>query len=175
MKLMPAKKALYPGSFDPFTLGHLDVLARAVELFDCVEIAIASNSRKKSILDAKERESLVKTATADLPNVKVSIVEGLVIDYARANDYRLLLRGIRAANDFEQELEMSQINRSLSLKGYKDSIETVFLMTSPEYSFIRASRVWELLELGGDVSTLVPDCVSKYLEGRNIGYFQQTR
>jgi pantetheine-phosphate adenylyltransferase len=175
MKLMPAKKALYPGSFDPFTLGHLDVLVRAVEIFDCVEIAIASNSRKKSILNAQERESLVKTATANLPNVKVSIVEGLVIDYARANDYRILLRGIRAANDFEQELEMSQINRSLSLKGYKDSIETIFLMTSPEYSFIRASRVWELLELGGDVSTLVPDCVSKYLEGRNIGYFQQTR
>lgn len=173
---MPAKKALYPGSFDPFTLGHLDVLTRAAALFNLVEIGIAKNNKKKSILNLEERILLAKDATKHLPNVSVSVIDGLVIDYAREQNIKLLLRGIRAANDFEQELEMSQINRSLSLKGYKDSIETVFLMTSPEYSFIRASRVWELLELGGDVSTLVPDCVSTYLEEKNIGgHFQQTR
>ena len=175
MDLMSLKKVLYPGSFDPFTLGHLDVLTRAAKLFDSVEIAIASNSKKRSVLDADERAALVSESTASLENVKVTIVKGLVIDYAREKGFSILLRGIRAANDFEQELEMSQINRSLSLRAFPDAVETVFLMTSPEYSFIRASRVWELLELGGDISTLVPDCVAKYLEGKNIGYFQQTR
>ena len=169
------RKALYPGSFDPFTLGHLDIISRASMFFDEVTIGVATNNKKKNILSLDERLRLASEATAELTNINVVPIDGLVIDYARNHDFRVLLRGIRAANDFEQELEMSQINRSLSLRKHNDVIETIFLMTSPEYSFIRASRVWELLELGGDISALLPDSVSKYLEENNIGYFQKTR
>lgn len=170
------KKALYPGSFDPFTLGHLDIISRASAIFDEVRIGVATNNKKTNILSLEERIDLAKKSTEHLKNIDVAPIDGLVIDYAKQNDYKVLLRGIRAANDFEQELEMSQINRALSLKRHdEDLIETIFLMTSPEYSFIRASRVWELLNLGGDITSLLPKAVSSYLEDKNIGYLQETR
>ena len=165
------KKALYPGSFDPFTLGHLDIISRASAIFDQVVIGVATNNKKKNILSAETRIALATEATAHLPNVEVTNVSGLIINYAKQNNFKVLLRGIRAAGDFEQELEMSQVNRSLSLRRHdEEPIETIFLMTSPEYSFIRASRVWELLSLGGDIKSLLPKAVSDYLEDTKIGY-----
>ena len=171
-------KVIYPGSFDPFTLGHLDIVRRAAKTFGKVVIAIAYNNKKRGFLPLEVKIDLIKSATKDIDNIEVIVLKGLVIDYAREHSFDFLLRGIRAASDFEQELEMSQVNRNLSvLQSKGDSsivkaLETVFLMTSPEYSFIRASRVWELLELGGDISGLVPDCVESYLEENKVGYLQ---
>ena len=157
-------------------MGHLDIISRASVIFDEVRIGVATNNKKKNILSLEERIELAKKSTEHLGNIDVVPIDGLVIDYAKKNSYKVLLRGIRAANDFEQELEMSQINRALSCERHnEEAIETIFLMTSPEYSFIRASRVWELLSLGGNISSLLPEAVSNYLEEKNIGYLQETR
>ncbi len=152
-------KAIYPGSFDPLTLGHLDIIKRASKIFDQVLVLISENPDKNGHIDLEDRIKLIKQATKSFKNVKVASHLGLTVEYARQHKYHVLVRGIRAASDFETELEMSQINHSLS-----SGLETVFLMTSPEYSFIRASRVWELVEFGGDLSLLVPGNVKKYLQ-----------
>ena len=164
------KKALYPGSFDPFTLGHRNIISRASSLFEQVTVGVAINKKKKTHLNLDERLSLARKATKDLENVNIEPIEGLVINYAYTHKYDVLLRGIRAANDFEMELELSQINSSLSSREHGKVIETVFLMTSPEYSFIRSSRVWELLEWKGDISALLPDAVADYLKEKNFGH-----
>lgn len=150
-------KAIYPGSFDPPTLGHLDIIHRAGKIFDKLLVLVSENLDKAEKLDVATRIKLIKEATADMKNIEVASSQGLTVDYAKANDYTVLVRGIRGASDFEIELEMSQINKALS------SIETVFLMTDPKYSFIRASRVWELLKFGGDISNLVPANVENLL------------
>ncbi len=151
-------KALYPGSFDPLTLGHLDIIKRATEIFGSVEILVSAYSDKDRKLSLKERIKLIKEATYGMKNVEVNSHDALTVKYAADNKCDVIVRGIRGASDFEYELEMAQINNFLS-KG----METVFLMTSPEYSFIRASRVWELLKLGGDIDNLVPRNVANYL------------
>ena len=151
-------RAIYPGSFDPLTLGHLDIIKRASKIFTEVLVLISENPDKSGHIKIAERIKLIQEATKGLENVEVSSHLGLTVDYAKKYNYDILVRGIRAASDFETELEMSQINHSLS-----DGLETVFLMTSPEYSFIRASRVWELVEFGGDLRLLVPDNVKDYL------------
>lgn len=156
-------KAIYPGSFDPLTLGHLDIIQRAAKVFEELLILVSDNPDKKSgHIPVKDRIKLIKEATVKIKNVKITSHTGLTVDYARKHKYKVLVRGIRAASDFETELEMSQINHSLS------GIETVFLMTSPEYSFIRASRVWELLQFGGDPKLLVPTNVVKYLKAQSL-------
>ncbi len=151
-------RAIYPGSFDPLTLGHLDIIKRASKIFDQVLVLISENPDKSGHIKIADRIKLIKEATKDLDNIKVSSHLGLTVDYAKKHKYNVLVRGIRAASDFETELEMSQINHSLS-----NGLETIFLMTSPEYSFIRASRVWELVEFGGDLGLLVPNNVKKFL------------
>lgn len=156
-------KAIYPGSFDPLTLGHLDIIQRAAKVFTEVLILVSDNPDKKSgHIPVKDRIQLIKEATLKIKNIKIASHTGLTVDYARRHKYKVLIRGLRAASDFETELEMSQINHSLS-----EGIETVFLMTSPEYSFIRASRVWELLQFGGDPKLLVPKNVVKYLKAKS--------
>lgn len=152
-------KAIYPGSFNPLTLGHLDIIERASKIFDEVLVLVSNNPSKKEKLKVNERVKLIKEATAKLPNIKTTHYDGLTADYARKHGYQVLLRGMRAASDFEMELEMSQVNHSIA-----DGIETVFLMTSPEHSFIRSSRVWELLEFGAEIHNLVPKNVEKYLQ-----------
>ena len=162
-------KAVYPGSFDPLTLGHLDIIRRASKICDSLEILVSENPTKHGVLSVEERMRLSEEAVQQeaLINVTVRCYAGLTVEYARQNAFRILLRGIRAASDFEAELEMSQVNNFLS------DLETVFLMTSPQYSFIRASRVWELLRLGGDISNLVPLNVASYLKEHISGYLQQ--
>ncbi len=151
-------RAIYPGSFDPLTLGHLDIIQRASKIFDQVLVLISENPDKSGHIKIADRIKLIEEATKNLDNIQVGSHLGLTVDYAKKHKFHVLVRGIRAASDFETELEMSQINHSLS-----DGLETVFLMTSPEYSFIRASRVWELMEFGGDLGVLVPNNVKKYL------------
>ncbi len=151
-------KALYPGSFDPITLGHLDILSRAAKIFEKVTVLISENPGKKEKLSLEARKELINEALKDFDNVDVQSFTGLTVDYALENSYDCLLRGLRGASDFEPELEMSQINHALS-----DGLETVLLMTSPNCSFIRSSRVWELLEFGDAIEALVPKNVAKYL------------
>lgn len=152
-------KAIYPGSFDPLTLGHLDIIKRATKVFGHIEILVSANSSDKTRkLSPEVRAELIKEAIQGLPNIEVKTYGGLTVDYAKEQNCDVIIRGLRAAPDFEIELEMSQINNFLS-----DGLETVFLMTSPQHSFIRASRVWELVKLGGDINNLVPMNVANYL------------
>lgn len=153
-------EAIYPGSFDPLTLGHLDIIKRASKILDRLEILVSVNQDKNYRLEPKHRVRLIKEAiqTEGLNNVTVATHRGLTVDYAKENAYKLIVRGIRASSDFEFELEMSQVNQFLA------GVETVFMMTSPEFSFIRASRVWELLQLGANISNLVPANVAEYLK-----------
>ena len=151
-------KALYPGSFDPITHGHLDVIRRITKLFDEVIIAVLNNSDKNVFIPLKERLKLIKESTCDVKNISVESFSGLTVEYAKSKGADIIVRGLRAPSDFEYELEMSQINYFLS-----DGLETIFIMTNPKYSFIRSSRVKEVVSLGGDVKELVPAPVYKYL------------
>lgn len=151
-------QAIYPGSFDPITLGHLDIIQRASKIFEKILVLVSENTQKTEKLSVETRIELVRETVRDLKNIEVAAYKGLTVDFAKANNYPVLIRGLRAASDFETELEMSQINHALS-----NGIETVFLMTDPSFSFIRASRVWELLAFGGKINNLVPKNVENYL------------
>lgn len=151
-------KALYPGSFDPITNGHVDVIKRIAVLFDDVIIAVLSNHTKRDFISLSDRLKLIKESTSDLKNVSVENFSGLTVEYAKKCGANIIVRGLRAPSDFEYELEMSQINYFLS-----NGIETLFIMTNPQYSFIRSSRVKEVAALGGDIKELVPKPVYKYL------------
>ena len=151
-------KALYPGSFDPVTNGHIDVIRRIVKLYDEVIIAILLNKSKEEFIPLHDRLKLIKESVEGIKNVSVETFSGLTVEYAKSKGANVIIRGLRAPSDFEYELEMSQINYFLS-----DGLETVFIMTNPKYSFIRSSRVKEVASLGGNVKELVPAPVYKYL------------
>ena len=151
-------KAVYPGSFDPLTLGHLDIIKRAAKNFVELVILISENPEKAGRIPIQDRINLIKEVTQGLKNVSVATYSGLTVDYVKNNSHDVLLRAIRDSSDFEAELGMSQINHKIS-----DEIETIFLMTNPQYSFIRSSRVWELVQFNGDISELVPENVKNYL------------
>ena len=153
-KLTKEKIAIYPGSFDPITLGHLDVLADGAKMFDKVIIAVLNNSSKKCFLTVEQRKDLIKQSVKDIPNVEVDSFDGLTVDYAKKKGATILLRGLRAVSDFEYEMQLSQNNRALC-----NDIKTVFLITRPEYSFISSSAVKDILLNGGDISQFVPDGV----------------
>jgi pantetheine-phosphate adenylyltransferase len=150
--------AIYPGSFDPITKGHLDVLETGAQIFGKVIIAVARNSEKNGFLSVDERVTLIKESTFNLKNVEVDSFDGLTINYARETGAEVLIRGLRAVSDFEYEMQLSQTNSALA-----DEIKTVFLITKPEYNFISSSTVKEVLQNGGDVSKFVPEPVYKYL------------
>lgn len=152
------KTAIYPGSFDPITKGHLDILKSGTEIFDKVIIAVARNSEKNAFLTVDERVKLIKESVKDIPNVEVDSFEGLTIDYARAKGAQILLRGLRAVSDFEYEMQLSQTNSALS----KD-VKTVFLITKPKYNFISSSTIREIYLNNGDISMFVPEPVYEYL------------
>lgn len=154
-------KALYPGSFDPITNGHIDVIQRITKLFDHVIIAVLNNQDKKDFISLQDRLKLINESLSGIKNVSVESFSGLTVEYAKSKGADVIIRGLRAASDFEYELEMSQINYFLS-----NGIETVFLMTNPKFSFIRSSRVKEVVTLGGDVKEFVPNAVYKYLYQR---------
>jgi pantetheine-phosphate adenylyltransferase len=153
------KIAIYPGSFDPITKGHLDVLKTGSELFDKIIIAVSKNSSKKGFLSMEERVELIKQSIVDMPNVEVDSFDGLTVDYAREKGAKVILRGLRAVSDFEYEMPLSQTNSALM-----GDITTIFLITKPKYNFICSSTVKDIALLGGDISKFVPEPVFHYLK-----------
>ena len=150
--------AIYPGSFDPITNGHLDILKSGSEIFDKVIIAVSYNMNKKGFLTVEERVNLIKKCVNTLPNVEVDSFEGLTVEYAKRKGADVLLRGLRTSFDFEYELQLSQTNNALN----KD-LKTVFLITKPEFNFISSSMVREILVNNGNISKFVPKEVEKFL------------
>lgn len=152
--------AIYPGSFDPITNGHLDILKSGSEIFEKVIIAVSYNANKKGFLTIDERVKLIKESVTDFPNVEVDAFEGLTVEYAKKRGASVLLRGLRTSFDFEYEMQLSQTNNALY-----NEIKTVFLITKPEYNFISSSCVREILLNKGDISGFVPEAVQVYLQG----------
>ncbi len=147
------KRAVYPGSFDPMTLGHLDIIRRAAPMFDELTVAVLNNTQKTPLFSVEERVNILEKATKELPNVKVSSFSGLLIDYCRDNDFHIAVRGLRAITDFEYELQIAQANRQMS----KDALDTIFLTTSLEYAYLSSTSVKEFASFNGDISKCVPD------------------
>jgi pantetheine-phosphate adenylyltransferase len=152
-------RAVYPGSFDPITLGHLDIIQRASRLFDQVTTAVVANPGKTPLLTIDVRAELIKKVVNDMPGVTVDIFQGLTVDFAKKNKISVIIRGLRAISDYEAELGMAQTNKQLF-----PELETMFLMTKPEYSFISSTTVREIARLGGDVSQFVPPLVDDFLK-----------
>jgi len=150
--------AVYPGSFDPVTNGHLDVIARASRLFDQVVIAVGRNSGKSALFTADERVELLRESCRALPNVEAVSFSGMLVEFARSRGAAVLIKGLRAISDFEYEFQMALANRHLA-----PDIETMFLMTSAEYQFLSSSIVKEIARVGGDIGPLVPDVVARRL------------
>jgi pantetheine-phosphate adenylyltransferase len=153
------RTAIYPGSFDPLTNGHLDVLERASKLFDRVIVAIASNESKNPLFTMEERLALMKPAIASIKNARADIFEGLLVEYAARQKAGAIVRGLRAVSDFEFEFQMALMNRKLD-----ESIETIFMMPKETYTFISSRIVKEIARLGGDVSPFVPPHVGAALK-----------
>ena len=153
--------AVCPGSYDPITFGHVDVITRASEIFDEVIVTVVNASVRKSrtLFTAEERVEFIESATSHLGNVRVDTFDILIVDYARRVGAKAIVKGLRAISDFEYELEMNQLNRHLA-----DDIESVYLMASPQYSFLSSSGVKEIATFGGDVSDLVPEQVARRLK-----------
>ena len=145
------RSAIYPGTFDPITLGHLDVMSRASVVFDRLVVAVAESPRKKLWFDLAERVEMVREATTQLPNLEIVTFDGLLVKFARKQGVGVLVRGLRAFSDFEYEFQMALSNRKLA-----PDVETVFLMASETYSYVSSSVVREVAELGGDISGMVP-------------------
>jgi len=155
------KKAIYAGTFDPMTLGHLDVVARAARIFPELTVAVTAVTGKTPLFTQEERVELVQAAVKDLPNVKVTLFDGLLVEYARLQGASVLIRGLRAFSDFEYEFQMALTNRRLA-----PDIETLFLMPKQDYSFLSSTNVKQVASLGGDVSEFVPSAVAKALSSR---------
>lgn len=157
---MTIRRAVAPGSFDPITLGHLDVIERASVIFDEVVIAVLVNSSKSGLFTIEERISMIEESVARLGNVRVDSWSGLLVDYCKEREISVIIKGLRAVSDFDYELQMSQMN--LKLKG----VETFFMATKPDYSFLSSSLVKEIAKYGGDVSSWVPGNVLNALKTR---------
>ncbi len=154
------KKALFTGSFDPLTNGHLDIIERASTMFDKLVVGVIMNPQKKSYFTLEEREKMIKEVTAHLPNVEVSHFSGLLADYVNENGFDVIVRGLRGTTDFEYELTMAHMNARL----FNDNVDTVFLMTDPEYAFLSSSMAKEVHSLGGSIQGLIPDIILKYMD-----------
>ncbi len=154
------RRALCPGSFDPVTNGHLDIIDRAANLYDELVIAVFVNQSKSSLFTVDERRELLSEVTAGYPNVVIDVFEGLVVDYCKVHDIPVIIKGLRAVSDFDYELQMAQMNRGLA------GVDTLFMPTNPEYSFLASSLVKEIAKWGGDVASLVPPNVLKRLKER---------
>ena len=152
--------ALCPGTFDPVTNGHLDVVRRAARLYERVVVAVVENPSKEPLFPSPERVEMLREALEDVPEVEVDSFSGLLVDYARDKGVDLIVKGLRAVSDFEYEIQMAQMNRHLS------DVETCFVATSPTWSYLSSSLVKEIARYGGDVSGLVPDHVARGLKER---------
>ena len=150
-------RAIYPGSFDPVTWGHLDIIKRSARIFDEVIVGILNNPQKSPLFSVQERVKILEEVTADLPNVRIDTFSGMLVDYAKQNDINVSIRGLRSVSDFEYETQIAQYNDRLS----GGELETIFLVTSPEYSYISSSGVKEVAGFHGDVSPYLPANVAK--------------
>jgi len=155
--------AVYPGSFDPITNGHLDLIRRTAAIFDKVVIGILINQSKKPLFSLEERTEMIRKVTEDLPNIEVYPFSGLVVEFAKEHNVNVLIRGIRSTTDFEYELQMAQINHKID-----DKIDTLFFATDPGYSFISSSAVKELWYYHQDVGEYVPDYVVQKLQEKEM-------
>lgn len=153
-----SQSALYPGSFDPVTYGHIDLLKRASKVFDNVLVGVAHDTAKQTLFSCEERVEMLKEVTADVANIEVVPFRGLVVKFAREREIKVLLRGLRMISDFEYELQMAFTNRRLD-----DGIETVFLMPSEDCSFLSSGLIKEAARLGADLSSFVPDAIAQRL------------
>lgn len=157
------KLAICPGSFDPITNGHLDIIRRGAKIFDDVVVVIFNNSSKKSLFTVEERIHLIKEATRDITNVSVDVSDDLLIDYAKEKEAFVILRGLRAVSDFEYEMQITSMNRRLA-----EDVETFFMMTNNQYSFLSSSIVKEVAKYDGVVTGLVPEVVEEALKKKYI-------
>ncbi|MBW2276407.1 MAG: pantetheine-phosphate adenylyltransferase [Deltaproteobacteria bacterium] len=155
---MNDRVALYPGSFDPLTNGHLDIIERGLLVFDRLIVGVAHNSRKQTLFTVDERKEMILRSVNGDARVEVDAFEGLTVDYARKREVTAILRGLRAVADFEYELQMATMNRQLT-----PGLETLFMMTSENYFFVSSQNVKEIANLGGDVSALVPGFIAEQL------------
>lgn len=151
------RRAVCPGSFDPVTRGHLDIIDRSARLFDEVIVAVLVNQSKQGLFSVEERIEILREVTKNLPNVRIESFRGLLVDYCRDNDAQVVVKGIRAVSDFDYELQMAQMNIGLS------GVETLFMPTNPLYSFVASSLVKEIAKWGGEVSSFVPELVERRL------------
>ncbi len=158
---MPKRSAIYPGSFDPLTNGHLAIIQRGLNVFDRLVVAVASNPDKHPLFSADERRNLIREALSAEPRVEVDSFDGLLVDYARAKGCHRVLRGLRAVSDFDYEFQLANMNRKLL-----PDFETVFVMTGEDYFFVSARLVREVATFGGDVSAFVPPNVLAALQGK---------
>jgi pantetheine-phosphate adenylyltransferase len=156
----PLRRAVCPGSFDPVTHGHLDIVARASRLYDVVHVAVMINKSKQGLFTIEERIALIEECTAPYGNVVVEAFHGLLVDYCKQRDIPAIVKGLRAVSDFDYELQMAQMNNGLS------GVETMFIPTNPVHSFLSSSLVKEVATWGGDVSHLVPEPVLAALRGK---------
>lgn len=150
------KRAIYPGSFDPLTLGHLDIIKRSSRLVDELIVAVLINRAKNSLFSINERVSMIKEAICDIPNVSVESFDGLTVDFAREKEANMIVRGLRAVSDFEYELQIAQTNHIMN-----EEIDTIFLTTSLEYSYLSSTIVKEVASYGEDISKFVPDFIAE--------------
>jgi pantetheine-phosphate adenylyltransferase len=151
------RRAVCPGSFDPVTNGHLDIISRASQIYDEVIVGVLINKNKSSLFDTDERMAMLAEVTGQYGNVRIDSFHGLLVNYCKANDIPVIVKGLRAVSDFDYELKMAQMNRGLA------GVDTLFMPTSPEYSFLASSLVKEVATYGGDVSQLVPPHVHELL------------
>jgi pantetheine-phosphate adenylyltransferase len=166
---MGVTRAIYPGSFDPVTLGHIDIIHRARHLFDSLIVAVAQNEAKRPLFTADERISMIEESLNDMTNITIRKLDGLLVDFARQEDAFVVIRGLRAVSDFEFEFQMALMNRSLQPR-----LETIFLTPKEEYTFLSSRIVKEVSRLGGDVTAFVPASVAhrlreKFLRGEGSG------
>jgi len=150
---------IYPGSFDPITYGHLDIIQRSSKLFDRLIVAVLSNPQKKPLFTVEERIEMIRDSVNDIPNVEIDSFSGLLVDFAKLKKARVIVKGLRAVSDFEYELQMALMNKKLD-----ERIETIFIMTNSKYSYLSSSVVKEVSSLGGCVATVVPPLVEKRLK-----------
>ena len=158
---MPLKIAVYPGSFDPVTFGHLDIIDRALQIFDGVIVAVAKNSEKNSLFTVPERLDLLSKVLVDRPQARVDTFDGLLVDFVQKRGATVIIRGLRAVSDFEFEFQLAQMNRSITKQ-----VETLFMMTSVPYSYLSSSIVKEVSSLNGPVDKLVPPLVKAALDAK---------
>ncbi len=157
-------KALYAGSFDPLTCGHVDLIKRAAKLYDELVVGVINNPSKRPLFTAEERRMMIEEAVRKISHVSVDCFSGLLADYVNANNFNVVIRGLRGNTDFEYEIQMAQMNARL----YEGKVETIFLMTDPSYSFISSSMAREVASLGGSIKGLVPDNILEAMNRKKM-------